>query len=49
LTALPAAAAGRGAALAIAHGELRWLRYFGAFATWNYIGMARGWRDDRPR
>jgi glycosyltransferase involved in cell wall biosynthesis len=48
LAALPAAAAARGAALSVAHGEPRWVKYYGAFAAWNYVGMARGLRDDAP-
>lgn len=44
LAALPAAAAVRGVALSSARGEARWIRYYGAFAWWNYVGMVRGLR-----
>ena len=44
LALLPAAAAVRGMVLSSVHGEGRWLRYYGAFAWWNYVGMARGVR-----
>jgi glycosyltransferase involved in cell wall biosynthesis len=44
LALLPAAAAVRGMVLSSDHGEGRWLRYYGAFAWWNYVGMARGVR-----
>jgi glycosyltransferase involved in cell wall biosynthesis len=44
LALLPAAAAARGMLLASVHGEVRWIRYYGAFAWWNYVGMARGVR-----
>ena len=42
LALLPAAAATRGMLLSSVHGEGRWIRYYGAFAWWNYVGMARG-------
>ena len=44
LAALPAAAAARGMVLSSARREPRWIRYYGAFAWWNYVGMARGLR-----
>jgi glycosyltransferase involved in cell wall biosynthesis len=44
LALLPAAAAARGMVLSVARGEGRWIRYYGAFAWWNYVGMARGVR-----
>ena len=44
LALLPAAAAARGMALSCARGEGRWIPYYGAFAWWNYVGMARGVR-----
>ena len=44
LALLPAAAAARGMVLSSVHGEGRWIRYYGAFAWWNYVGMARGVR-----
>jgi glycosyltransferase involved in cell wall biosynthesis len=44
LALLPAAAAARGVLLSSAHREGRWIRYYGAFAWWNYVGMARGLR-----
>jgi glycosyltransferase involved in cell wall biosynthesis len=44
LAFLPAAAAVRGMVLSSARGEGRWIRYYGAFAWWNYVGMARGVR-----
>jgi glycosyltransferase involved in cell wall biosynthesis len=44
LALLPAAAAARGMLLCSAHREARWIRYYGAFAWWNYVGMARGLR-----
>jgi glycosyltransferase involved in cell wall biosynthesis len=44
LALLPAAAAARGVLLSCVRGEGRWLRYYGAFAWWNYVGMARGVR-----
>ena len=44
LALLPAAAAVRGMVLSSVHGEGRWLPYYGAFAWWNYVGMARGVR-----
>jgi hypothetical protein len=42
LALLPAAAAARGMVLSSVRGEGRWIRYYGAFAWWNYVGMARG-------
>jgi glycosyltransferase involved in cell wall biosynthesis len=39
LLALPAAAAARGSALALARREPRWLPYFALFAAYNYVGM----------
>lgn len=42
LTLLPAAAAVRGAARAVVVGQPRWIRYFAAFAWFNYVGMRRG-------
>ena len=44
LALLPAAAAARGMLLSCVRGEGRWIRYYGAFAWWNYVGMARGVR-----
>ena len=44
LALLPAAAAVRGVALSSARREGRWIPYYGAFAWWNYVGMARGLR-----
>jgi glycosyltransferase involved in cell wall biosynthesis len=44
LAFLPAAAAARGVLLSSVRGEGRWIRYYGAFAWWNYVGMARGVR-----
>jgi glycosyltransferase involved in cell wall biosynthesis len=44
LALLPAAAAVRGMLLSSVRGEGRWIRYYGAFAWWNYVGMARGVR-----
>lgn len=44
LALLPAAAAARGMALSCLRGEGRWIPYYGAFAWWNYVGMARGVR-----
>jgi glycosyltransferase involved in cell wall biosynthesis len=44
LALLPAAAAMRGVALSSARREGRWIPYYGAFAWWNYVGMARGLR-----
>ena len=44
LALLPAAAAARGLVLSSVHFEGRWMRYYGAFAWWNYVGMARGLR-----
>jgi glycosyltransferase involved in cell wall biosynthesis len=44
LALLPAAAAARGMVLSCVRGEGRWIRYYGAFAWWNYVGMARGVR-----
>jgi hypothetical protein len=44
LALLPAAAAARGMLLASVRGEVRWIRYYGAFVWWNYVGMARGVR-----
>jgi glycosyltransferase involved in cell wall biosynthesis len=45
LTLLPAAAAARGSALALVSRQPQWIRYFCAFAFWNYVGMTRGLRD----
>ncbi len=45
LTLLPAAAAARGSVKALASRQPQWIRYFSAFAIWNYVGMARGLRD----
>jgi GT2 family glycosyltransferase len=45
LALLPVAAAARGSALALVSRQPQWLRYFSAFAIWNYVGMARGLRD----
>jgi glycosyltransferase involved in cell wall biosynthesis len=47
LALLPAAAAVRGSVLALVSGQPQWIRYFSAFAVWNYLGMARGLRDAR--
>jgi glycosyltransferase involved in cell wall biosynthesis len=44
LALLPAAAAARGILLSSVRGEGRWIGYYGAFAWWNYVGMARGVR-----
>jgi glycosyltransferase involved in cell wall biosynthesis len=44
LALLPAAAAARGMVLSSLRGEGRWIPYYGAFAWWNYVGMARGAR-----
>jgi hypothetical protein len=44
LALLPAAAAVRGVAVALAARQPRWLRYFAAFLVWNYVGMVRGLR-----
>jgi hypothetical protein len=44
LALLPAAAAARGMVLSSVRGDSRWIRYYGAFAWWNYVGMARGVR-----
>jgi glycosyltransferase involved in cell wall biosynthesis len=44
LALLPAAAAARGMVLSSVRGESRWIRYYGALAWWNYVGMARGVR-----
>ncbi|MCW2765191.1 MAG: glycosyltransferase [Nocardioides sp.] len=44
LAFLPAAAASRGMVLSSVRGEGRWVRYYGAFAWWNYVGMVRGAR-----
>ncbi len=44
LAALPAAAAARGMLISATRGEGRWLRYYGAFAWWNYVGLMRGLR-----
>jgi glycosyltransferase involved in cell wall biosynthesis len=44
LAFLPAAAAARGIMFSTVRGEGRWIRYYGAFAWWNYVGMARGVR-----
>ncbi|HET7475681.1 MAG TPA: glycosyltransferase [Dermatophilaceae bacterium] len=41
---LPAAAAVRGAGLSLVRGQPAWVPYFGAFAVFNYKGMARGLR-----
>lgn len=45
LALLPAAAAARGSALALVSRQPQWIRYFSAFAVWNYVGMARGLRN----
>jgi glycosyltransferase involved in cell wall biosynthesis len=45
LALLPAAAAARGSLLALVSRQPHWIRYFSAFAIWNYVGMARGLRD----
>lgn len=42
LAVLPLAAAARGAMLSVVRREPRWLRYFAAFAWFNYAGMRRG-------
>jgi hypothetical protein len=42
LALLPAAAAARGTAMAVVVGQPRWIRYFAAFAWFNYVGMRRG-------
>jgi glycosyltransferase involved in cell wall biosynthesis len=47
LVLLPGAAAIRGSALALLSRQPQWIRYFSAFALWNYVGMARGLRDER--
>jgi glycosyltransferase involved in cell wall biosynthesis len=44
LALLPAAAAARGMVLSSLRGQGRWIPYYGAFAWWNYVGMARGGR-----
>jgi glycosyltransferase involved in cell wall biosynthesis len=44
LALLPAAAAARGMFLSLVRGRARWIPYYGAFAWWNYVGMARGVR-----
>jgi glycosyltransferase involved in cell wall biosynthesis len=44
LALLPAAAAARGMVLSSLRGQGRWIPYYGAFAWWNYVGMARGVR-----
>jgi glycosyltransferase involved in cell wall biosynthesis len=40
----PAAAAARGMVLSSLRGQGRYIPYYGAFAWWNYVGMARGVR-----
>jgi len=45
LTLLPAAAAVRGSALALASRQPQWIGYFSMFAIWNYVGIVRGLRD----
>lgn len=42
LAVLPLAAAARGATLSVVRREPRWLRYFAAFAWFNYVGMRKG-------
>lgn len=42
LALLPAAAAARGMVLSVGDGQPRWIRYFAAFAWFNYVGMRRG-------
>lgn len=44
LLALPAAAAARGIAVDAVRLQLRWVPYFVAYALYNYLGIARGWR-----
>jgi glycosyltransferase involved in cell wall biosynthesis len=44
LALLPAAAAARGMLLSFLRGQAGWIPYYGAFAWWNYVGMARGAR-----
>jgi glycosyltransferase involved in cell wall biosynthesis len=41
LAGLPLAAAVRGAALSLAHGEPRWCGYYAAYCWYNYVGMYR--------
>ncbi len=45
LALLPAAAAVRGVAVALATRQPRWVRYFAAFFVWNYVGLVRGLRQ----